>query len=248
MLRALIIDDEVRAQRVLKSLLEQFCSNITVVEVCNSVPEAVIAINTCNPDVVFTDIEMPDYKGYELLSFFKEVNFEIVFITAYNDYAVKAFEISAVDYLLKPIQIHQLEKTIEKLTKIKQSTMQARLNVLKENLKSIEIHKIALPTLDGLLFISQNDIVSLQADGAYTKVYLQDHRKLLVSKKLKYFEILLEERNQFYRIHRSTIVNINFIKKYSKSDNSICLDNGITVTISKERKSAFENHIQSIRL
>ncbi len=248
MVRAIIIDDEERAQRVFKNLLNQFCSNVTILEVCSNVPDAVIAINKYEPDVVFTDIEMPNYSGFELLSFFKEVNFEIVFTTGYNEYALKAFEVSAVDYLLKPIQIDQLEKTVNKLEKLKHSNMQIRVDILKENLKNSEIHKIALPTFNGLIFVSVQNIVYLEADGAYTKVILKNKKSLLVSKKLKYFEILLENRSQFYRIHRSTIININYILKYSKSNNCISLENDTSVTISRDRKMAFESHIKNIRL
>ena len=248
MLRAVIIDDEVRAQRVLVNLLKKFCPNVTVLEVCSNVPDAVIAINAHAPDVVFTDIEMPNYSGFELLSFFKEVNFELVFTTGYNEYALKAFEVSAVDYLLKPIQIEQLEKTVAKLEKLKQVSMQTRLEVLSENLKTSEINKIALPTLDGLLFVAVDEIIYLEADGAYTKVHVKNSKNLLVSKKLKYFELLLENRSLFYRVHRSTIININSIVKYSKSDNYISLDNGISVGISRDKKTAFEEHIKSIRL
>lgn len=248
MLRAIIIDDEVRAQRVLTNLLKKFCPTVEVLDVCSNVPDAVIAINKYAPDVVFTDIEMPDYSGFELISFFKEVNFEIVFTTGYNEYALKAFEVSAVDYLLKPIQIEQLEKTVAKLEKLKQASMQQRLDILSENLQTAEINKIALPSLDGLIFVAVDTIIYLEADGAYTKVHLKESKSIHVSKKLKYFEILLENRNQFYRVHRSTIININAIVKYTKADNSISLDNGATVGISRDKKTAFELHIKSIRL
>lgn len=248
MIRSIIIDDEKRAQRVLKNLLKKFCSNVVVLAVCDNVPDAVIAINKYTPDVVFTDIEMPNYSGFELLSFFKEINFEIVFTTGYDEYALKAFEIAAVDYLLKPIQIDQLEKTVNKLKKLKTSNIQNRLDVLKENLKTSEIHKIAIPALEGLIFISTENIIYLQADGAYTNIILKNKKAILASKKLKYFEILLENRSQFYRVHRSTMININYVDKYSKSNNHIYLDNGKSVTISKDRKTDFEIHIKNIRL
>lgn len=248
MIRAIIIDDELRAQRVLSNLLKKFCPSVTVLEVCSNVPEAVIAINKHTPDVVFTDIEMPDYSGFELITFFKEVNFEIVFTTGYDEYALKAFEVSAVDYLLKPIQIEQLEKTVDKLEKLKQASMQLRLDTLSENLKTAEINKIALPTLDGLIFVAVQEIIYLEADGSYTKVHLKNSKSILVSKKLKYFELLLENRSQFYRVHRSTIININYIVKYSKADNHISLDNGESVAISRDKKTAFELHIKNIRL
>lgn len=248
MIRAILIDDEERARRVLTNLLTQFCPDVEILEVCSNVPDAVLAINKLQPDVVFTDIEMPGYTGFELLDFFKDINFEIIFTTGYHEYALKAFQVSAIDYLLKPIQIDQLEKAVEKLKDKKHANMQNRLEALKENLKQTEIHKIALPTFDGLLFVDVDDIICIEADGAYTNVCFKDEKCIMVSKRLKYFESLLENRSQFFRVHRSTIININFIEKYSKAESYLSLQNDKTIKISRDKKSDFEAHISSIRL
>lgn len=137
-------------------------------------PDGVLAINRNKPDVVFLDIEMPDYSGFELLDFFRDVDFEIIFTTAYSQYALKAFEVSAVDYLLKPIQISKLEASIEKLKKkLNVVTMQKRLELLKENLKEETIKKIVLPVSDGHLFVNIDHIINFNADGAYTKVCIK---------------------------------------------------------------------------
>ena len=209
MIRAIIIDDEERACRVMKSLLEEYCNDVEVIAVCRNIPDAVVKINNLDPDVVFCDIDMPDYSGLELLSFFKEVTFELIFATGYSEFAVQAFEMSAIDYLLKPIQIEKLEKAIEKLrAKMQKASMNSRIKVLKENLEQNEIHKVALPVLDGLIFVDIKDISLMEADGAYTYVWFQDGTNVLVSKKLRYFEVLLENKKQFFRIHRSSIVNI----------------------------------------
>lgn len=249
MIRAIIIDDEERARRVLHNLLQDYCTDVEILAECSNVPDAVLKINTLNPDVVFCDIEMPDYSGLELISFFKEVNFEIIFATGYSEFALQAFEVSAIDYLLKPIQIEKLEVAIEKLRKkLNNATMYDRLETLKENLKDNEIHKIALPVADGLIFVEVKNISLLEADGSYTHVWLKDGSNLMVSKKIKYFEQLLHGKKQFFRVHRSSMVNINAIKKYSKAESYIFMDNNKSVRISRDKKSDFEEYIKEIRL
>jgi two-component system LytT family response regulator len=188
---------------------------------------------------------MPEFNGFELLSFFREVDFEIIFVTAYNEYALKAFEVSAVDYVLKPVDIDKLQAAVEKAeTRLNTFDMQNRLEVLKESFKNEQFNKIALPVADGLWFVDTTDIVYLEADGAYTEVWLRNGSKILVSKKIKFFEDVLDKRPNFFRSHRSYLVNINFIKKYNKSDNALTLDNGKTVVISRDRKSEFENQLK----
>lgn len=248
MIRAILIDDEERARRVLKNLITKFCPEVDILMVCSNVPDAVLSINKLQPDVVFTDIEMPGYSGFELLEFFTDINFEIIFTTGYHEYALKAFQVSAIDYLLKPIQIDQLEQAVEKLKSKQQVNMQNRLDVLKENLKQAEIHRIALPTLDGLLFFDVNTIMCMEADGAYTQVTFSDNKTLLVSKKIKYFELLLERRNQFFRVHRSAIININYIEKYSKAENYLILPANKNIKIARDKKPEFEIYIKNIRL
>ncbi|MGB0367959.1 MAG: LytR/AlgR family response regulator transcription factor [Flavobacteriales bacterium] len=249
MIKAVIIDDEERASRVLNSLIEEYCPDVTVLAGCSSVPEAVLAINKHKPDVVFSDIEMPEYNGFDLLQFFDKPDFEIIFATGYSEYAIQAFEVSAVDYLLKPIQIEKLESAVDKLkTRLEKETVSERVETLKTNLESQQINRIALPISDGLVFIDVQRIELLEADGAYTNVCISDGSKLLVSKKIKYFESLLEDRPEFFRIHRSSIININAVKTYSKAEGYVHFENGKAVRIARDRKTAFEQHISSIRL
>lgn len=249
MIKAVIIDDEERARRVLKNLIETYCEEVEVVAQCENVPEGVKQINALKPDVVFCDIEMPDYSGLELLQFFDKPDFEIIFATGYSEYALKAFEVSAVDYLLKPIQIEKLELAVEKLkSKLTQATMSSRLDTLKANFDSQQIQKVALPISEGLVFVDVKKIEILEADGAYTQVCLADGSTLLVSKKLKYFEQLLEGRSEFFRVHRSYIININGIAKYNRNEGYILMENDKNVRISRDKKSEFEAHISLIRL
>ncbi len=242
---AIIIDDEERARAALSSLLEKFCPEVTIVASCANVPDGVLAINKLRPMLVFLDIDMPEYNGFELLNFFREVDFEIIFVTAYNEFALKAFEVSAVDYLLKPVDIDKLKAAITKASqRLGSSQITDKLEVLKSAFSSNPFTKIALPLADGLHFVNTNDIMYLEADGAYTEVWLNDGSKQVVSKKLKFFEDILEKKPNYFRSHRSYIVNINYVKKYSKSDNLLLLDNGKTLLISRERKSDFENQLK----
>jgi two-component system LytT family response regulator len=248
-INAIIIDDEERARNTLSSLLLNYCPEINVLATCSNVPDGVLAINKHKPDVVFLDIEMPDYNGFELLGFFREIDFDIIFVTAYSEYAIKAFEISAVDYILKPIDIDQLKNSVEKLKQKKlHSQMQEQIELLKESYKGDDIRKIALSMSNGLTFVEVADIVLLEADGAYTTFYLKDGQKILVSKKLKFYEDILSNRSFFFRTHRSYFINVNFIKKYSRSENAILMDNGTSITISRDRKQEFETLLKELRV
>lgn len=249
MIKAIIIDDEERARRTLEALLKDFCPQVEIVDTCSNVPDGVLSINKNKPNLVFLDIEMPEYNGFELLNFFREVDFQIIFVTAYNDYALKAFEVSAVDYILKPVDIDKLKLAVEKTEKrLINSDIQNRVDVLKENFGAQKFNKIALPVSEGLLFVKVSEIIYLEADGAYTHVWLHNQNSILVSKKIKFFEDILEERPNFFRSHRSFIVNINYLKKYNKGENSLLLENDKSIIISRDRKSEFEQQLKENKL
>jgi two-component system LytT family response regulator len=246
---AILIDDEERARNTLSSLLRDYCPDIEVITTCSNVPDGVLAINKHQPQVVFLDIEMPEYSGFELLDFIKEVTFEIIFVTAYSQYAIRAFEVSATDYLLKPVDIDALQKAVEKIkTNQQKSSLSKRIELLKETYQNDEVSRIALPMAEGLLFVEVKDIIVLEADGAYTLVYLKNGSKILVSKKLKFFEILLQSRPLFFRPHRSYIVNINCIKNYNRGENQLIMDNQHLVAISRDMKSEFESLLKELKL
>lgn len=248
-MKAILIDDEDRARRTLSLMLAEYCPNVEVVAQCKSVPEGVLAINKHRPDLVFLDIEMPEYNGFELLGFFREVDFEIIFVTAYNQYALQAFEVSAVDYVLKPVDGELLQRAVEKaVARHGSGAMQERLEALQVNTQQEAFKRIALPVSDGLLFVSVEDIVLLEAEGAYTTVYLQRENKVLVSKSLKFFEDILKERRFFYRPHRSYIVNINYVKKFNRGEGFLELDNKRGVPISRDKKSTFEQWLKQHNL
>ena len=247
---AIIIDDEQRARDVLSELIKAYCPQIRIVATCVNVPDAVVKINQLEPDVVFCDIEMPDYNGFELLSFFKHVNFELIFVTAYSDYALRAFEVSAVDYILKPVEIEKLEKAVEKLDpKIREKQpMQERLDTLKANFEHAEIKKIALPNNDGITFIDIDKIIMISADGSYADLHLVGGQKVVVSKKLRYFEEALEGKRNFIRTHRSCVININYIKSYVRSDQIIVMENQLVASLARDKKAMFESFIKKIKI
>lgn len=222
---------------------------MNVVAKCTNVPDAVEQIKKLQPDIVFLDIEMPEYNGFELFDFFDEVNFEVIFVTAYDQYAIKAFEVSAVDYLLKPVEIELLQKAVQKAEK-KNSLKgnKDQIGILKNVYKGEEIKKIALPLLDGLTFVELADISLFMADGAYTNVIFKNKNKILVSKRLKFFEDLLENRPVFFRAHRSNLINLNAMQKYYKGKNVIVMENGIEISLSRDRKQEFENKLKELEI
>lgn len=239
MIKAVIIDDEAKARRILEALLKEYCPEVEILASCEDVPSGVIAINKYKPDVVFLDVEMPGYTGFQLLEFFNEVNFEIIFTTAHSDYALQAFKVSAIDYLLKPIQISELIRAVDKLKKV-QGDEATRISTLRENFKHNAIRRLALPVAEGLIFVEVNDILYLEADGSYTKFCLANGKSVVVSKKIKEFEEALSTANNFFRPHRSYIISLNAIKQYVKQDGGyILLKNDTQIPLARERKDDF---------
>lgn len=247
---AIIIDDEAKARRILETLLTDHCEEITVLDTADDVLSGIKSIHKHKPDIVFLDIEMPGYTGFQLLDFFDEINFAVVFTTAYSEYAVQAFQVSAIDYLLKPIQIDQLKNAIDKVSKLKDvNNNRDKINTLKENLEEHQIKKIALSTSQGLIFVAVADIIYLEADGSYTHLFLNDGSKILISKKIKEFEQMLQNDIRFFRTHRSFLVNIHFIKQYVKQDGGhLVMENGAIVHISRERKDDFNKIISDLKI
>jgi two-component system LytT family response regulator len=239
--KAIIIDDEEMARTLLKGMLEEYCKNIQVVDTCKDLPSGVKSIHKNKPDIVFLDIEMPGHSGLELLDFFneEEINFSIIFVTAYNKYAIQAFKLSAVDYLLKPIEIDDLTKAVSLFEKKKEKQ---HYQILKNNFTQ-KVKKIAIPTASSIKYIELDNILFLKADGAYTTLTLKDSNTIVVSKGLKYFEDALSEFEQFCRCHKSYIVNTKHISEHIKSDGGyLIVDNKHQISLSPE-KSAEINHL-----
>lgn len=236
-MRALIVDDEAKARRIIESLLNSHCPEVEVIGMADDVPSAVKFINQNEVDILFLDIEMPGYTGFQLIDFFEDIDFDIIFTTAYSEYALKAFEVSAIDYLLKPIQIDQLTRAVEKVREKQGAQRNEKIEALKENLKSAgRIAKVALPIADGLLFVKPEEILYLKAESSYTHIFLADGNKVLVSKTLKEFEKLINHPH-FMRVHRSYYINLNQVRQYVRSDGGhLEMDNGDIVYFSKDKK------------
>lgn len=239
--KAILIDDEQSARNILSNLLTSFCPEIEVLATAPNLEEGVKLIEFYQPDLVFLDIEMPNYAGYEIVSFFNTINFEIIFVTAYDNFAIKAFELSAVDYLLKPIEIDRLKEAVSKFTQ-KSDIKDASLSyqVLIESLKEDQVKKIVVQVAGGQKIIEVKDIVAIEANEAYSLIHTFDDKKILYSKNLKHFETLLAQNKNFFRTHKSWLINTAFLKSYSKSNFSIELSSGLQAKLSKYKKEQFE--------
>jgi two-component system LytT family response regulator len=247
MLKSIIVDDELKSRESLRILIEDFCEGVKVCALCQSVDDGIAAIEEHKPDVVFLDIKMQRETGFDLLARIPEINFEVIFTTAYSEYAIKAFRFSAIDYLLKPIDIEELKLALSKVTRKLNDDISSRLTHLLQNLRSTtsENYKLALPTSDGLFFVKVSDIVYCEASSNYTEIITSDGKKHIVSRTLKEYDDLLTDHN-FYRIHNSYLINLNAIKKYVRGEGGyVIMNNDRSLDVSKRKKEGFLSRIGS---
>ncbi len=242
MLKAVIVDDEQKSRESLRILLEDFCKNVDVVSLCATVDEGVEAIEKHKPDIIFLDIQISKQTGFDLLRKFKKIEFEIIFITAYSEYAIDAIKFSALDYLLKPIDIQELKNAVNKVEKkMLNGSFKDQFEALLHNFKidNSESFKIGIPSTDGLVFINIKEILYCEALSNYTKINLKEGKTFVVSKTLKEYESMLQNHH-FYRIHNSYIINTNEIKKYIRGDGGqVILSNNVSLDVSKRKKEGF---------
>jgi two-component system LytT family response regulator len=241
MVRSIIVDDELKSRESLKILLEDFCENAEVVALCQNVEEGVEAIEKYKPDVVFLDIQMQRETGFDLLNRIKPINFEVVFTTAHSEYAIKAFKFSAIDYLLKPIDIDELKTALSKVEKKLHTNISERLEQLMQNLKptAVQNYKLALPTTDGLIFVRIDEIIYCEASSNYTQIFTNDGKKHVVSRTLKEYEDMLADHS-FFRIHNSFLINLNSVKKYVRGEGGyVIMNNDKSLDVSKRKKEGF---------
>jgi two-component system LytT family response regulator len=239
MIRAIIIDDIGEARAVLKSDLENYCPNIEVVGEAEGVVTGAKCINELKPDLVFLDIQMKDGSGFDLLEILPIKNFKLIFTTASDEYALKAFKFSAVDYLLKPIDPDELMEAVNRVEH--QEKASERISLLKENLNHPK--RIALNTLDKIHIVQVAEIVRCESSVNYTMFYFTDDTKLLVTKTLKEFDQLLSDHD-FIRVHQSHLINVKFIKGFTKSDGYIFLKDGTKIPVSTRKKQVLMDMIQ----
>lgn len=237
-MKVIIIDDEKKARQLLQVILSENHTEVTICDLCEDLASGVRAIKKHQPNLVFLDIEMPGHSGLELLDFFNEdeINFSIVFVTAYNEYAIQAFKLSAIDYILKPINPQLISEAIEKYKKL-ETKQQKLIEALKKNLNSEEEKKIVIPSRDNIVYINPKNILYVKADGAYSVFYLNTQQKHMLSRNLKYVEEMLISFPNFKRCHKSYIVNTKEIEGYNRAKSVLLLADAIEVPISDEKIS-----------
>lgn len=239
MTRAIIIDDEKDSRDAINNMLINYCQNIEVVGQAGDVKAGISVISEEKPDVVFLDIRMPDGTGFDLLEQLPKINFQVIFVTAYDQYALRAIKFSAIDYLLKPVDPQQLIEAVEKIKKKPHAfdDIHKKINILLRNKNGIE--RITLPTFEGLKFVNIKDIVRCEAESNYTKFYLITDENILVTRTLKEFEEAFTGLD-FVRVHQSHLVNTRYVDRYIKGDGgSIVMADGAEVEVSRRRKDDF---------
>lgn len=240
MIKAIIVDDEFNAIKNLKWELENFCADIEVCDSFTNPVEAISAINYLKPDCVFLDIEMPEMDGFQLLSSLKYRDFDLIITTAFDNYAIRAFKENAVDYLLKPIDSDDLVKSVSKIKANKnENTLGFEFNKIFESITpKTKKSKISLPLPGKIIFVNTEDIIYCKSDGNYTEIFFKEHKKEILSKKIKEVETLIHGSN-FFRVHNSYLVNLDYIAEFVKNDGQyLVLENGTSIPVSRSKKSA----------
>jgi two-component system, LytTR family, response regulator len=246
MLKCIVVDDEFKSRESLKALIEKFCENIQVSALCENGDEAIKAIHEYKPDVVFLDIQLQRETGFDMLERLDKIGFEIIFTTAFSEFAVRAFKFSAIDYLLKPVDIQDLRMAIEKARKKILGNISERMTQLAQTMKgnSFKHSRLAVPSSDGLVFVSVDGILYCEASGNYTNIHMGDGRKFVVSRTLKEYEEMLEDLD-FFRIHNSYLINLNLIKKYIRGEGGqVVMTNDQVLDVSKAKKKSFLDKIK----
>lgn len=241
MIKTILVEDEKPASKYLQSLLEKYTPELDIVGVAENAETALMMINSLKPQLVFLDIELPDYNGFILLEKCKPIQFEVIFTTAFSQYAIKAFEYFALGYIIKPVEVEQLLNTVKIATeRLKQQNMQVQIEYMLQMVQSqSQPQSIPLPTQTGFELVKVNDIVYCKAEGNYTIFYFQDKSNIVVSKQLGIYEKMLSPKD-FIRIHNKYIINIAFVSKYIKgTGGTVIMRTGDELSVSANRKNDF---------
>lgn len=238
MIRSVIIDDEEKGRNTLRNFLTKYCNNVSVVAEGDCVKSGLEKISMHNPDLVFLDIQMPDGTGFNLLEQIPEINFKVIFVTAYDQYALKAFKFSAIDYLLKPIDPEKLIEAVKKISDIEDvKSINKKLEVLIGNNNRFE--KIALPSIEGIHLVKIKDIIRCESESNYTNIFLSTGKKILVTKTLKEYDEMLTPMH-FYRVHQSHLINLSYVEKYHKGEGGfVIMEDGSEIEVARRRKEGF---------
>lgn len=239
MIRTIIVDDEKDAAEGLSLLLGAHCPDVQILGIAHSASEGIKAIKTGNPDLVMLDVEMPHGSGFTVLNNLPEINFKTIFVTAYSHYALKAIKFSALDYLLKPVDVDDLCAAIEKVHQCTGDNVKERQSILLENLQTDKPGKLAVPIKDGFQYLTVSEIIRIEGEGSYCTFFLAGGCRIVVSHNLGVYEELLA-KNNFYRTHQSHLVNISHIYQYLRSDGGmVIMSDKSSVPVSRRNKEGF---------
>ncbi len=248
-IHAVIIEDEDRGIANLQNLLAEHCPQVKVVGIARSNEEGKILFENLKvrPDVAFLDISLPDGLVFSLLDNLKPLSFEVIFVTAYGNHAIKACEYSSIGYVLKPINPNDLIEAVKRIRLHESRQMEQRLEVFKNQLQQPNtFDKMVVTTLDGYELISYSDIIRLSGEDNYTRIHLKGKEPILVSKTIKFFEEILENKN-FFRVHKSHIINLNYISKVVRGDGGyVIMSDGVKIVIAKRRRTYFMEMLKSL--
>jgi two-component system LytT family response regulator len=242
-IRAVIVDDETSGIEVLEYTLKRHCKDVEVIRSFTSSIEAAEVIPNLHPDVLFVDVEMPQLNGFELVEKLNKLNIQIIFTTAYNEFALKAFRVSALDYLLKPIDADELKSAVNKLKTLKREENPA-MDALLEYMKTQQqVKKISIPTDKGIVFIEISQVLYCTSDGPYTTFQLEGGTAIISSKSLGEYEQQLSDKG-FYRIHNSSLINVQHLKKFIRQDGGyVEMSNGQSLTVSRRKRDEFLDYL-----
>jgi two-component system LytT family response regulator len=242
MIKTLLIDDEIDSILVLRKMLETFCPEVEIVGTANGVESALEVICQTNPDLLMLDIEMTQGNAFDLLNQLRPIPFQVIFVTAFDGYALRAFKYSALDYLLKPVDIDDLRNAIARVVeRPKRPDLTRQMEILLENMGALQLssQKMAIPTLTGLKFVVVNDIVRFVAKGNYTTIYLSSGESIVATRAIREYEEILPN-SIFYRVHHSHIINLTRILEYQKGrGGSIVMEDGSVIEVASRRKEEF---------
>ena len=241
MINAIIIDDSPEAVNLLEGLIKEYCIDINILATAYDVNDGIDKIKDLNPDLIFLDIEIGEQTGFDILNSLDNINFEVIFTTAFNNYAIEAFKFNAVHYILKPIDKNELIDAVKRVTEKKGKIGNAVENVkaLLQQLDQPKYRKVALHTEEGIKYINSNEIVHVKADGSYSTVHLEGGKSYILSKLLKEFEKELDQ-NLFYRVSKSHIVNLNHVQMYKRIDGgTVEMIDGTNIIIPRRKREDF---------
>lgn len=246
MIKALIIDDELKARNIIDHYIVNFIPEITEIKQADSVDTALEILKSYQPGIVFLDVEMPHKNGFDFLTEIKEPNFDVIFTTAYNQYAIQAIRFSALDYLLKPVDPDELKVAVQRHLEKKESAQQKKemFDNLVANIEKKEVKdfKIAVPSSEGVYFFMIDDILRMEADRSYTHIHLINRKPFIASKTLKHFEEMLDEF-KFIRTHKSHLVNPKHITRISNDNEFVLLTDGSKVEVSRRKKEEVQEQL-----